>query len=452
MKKLFLPLLAFLFLVSCETDPIDEAVSPDQSVIVNKNSSKVNSYMIITNSETLSSELEKSIGKKGKITSTIAEIGIVVVESNDPNFENNVLKINGVKSVVPDLIVNWLEPMQVKPLTNPPSIGDNEYFFPLQWGMDDIDAPEAWNAGFTGEGVRIAILDSGIDRDHPDLSPNLNTDLSISFVPGEDYWTAQGGSYFNHGSHVSGIAAGADSNYGIIGVAPYAEIMTVKVLSEITGSGAFSWINAGIVYAANKGADVINMSLGAVLDKNGKFYDEEGNFVEKIPAKYIQEIIHAQQRAIDYAFKKGVTIVVAAGNDYMNADGNGSTIVLPADLNNVITVSATGPQDTSASYSNIGRSLIDIAGPGGDYVYSYSAGDMILSAGAGSSFYWGQGTSMASPHVAGVAALIIGKNGGEMDPHEVAKQLTKSADKVDTNGKSLYFGKGRVNAFRAVTE
>ena len=449
-KFFALAIFSFVFLFSCDTEMIDETISLDESVILHKGSSN-NSFMVISKSESLSKDLEKSLKKLGNITNTIPEIGIVVVQSDDPNFEKKVAKLDGVRSVVPDLIVNWLEPMGVEPMANPPSIGDDEYFFPLQWGMDDIDAPEAWNEGYTGEGVRVAILDSGIDKYHPDLSPNLNMDLSASFVPDEN-WYVRPGIFFNHGSHVAGIAAGADSNYGVIGVAPYAEIVAVKVLSEYTGSGSFSGINAGIVYAADIDADVINMSLGATFDKNGKFYDEDGNLDFKVPAKYIQEIIHAQQRAINYAYRKGVTIITSAGNAAMNGDGNGSTIILPADLNNVISVSATGPEDTPASYSNIGRSLVDIAAPGGDIYFSYSWSDAIISAGAGSSFYWAQGTSMASPHVAGVAALIIGKNGGDMDPHEVEKQLLKSADKIDTNGKSLFYGKGRVNAYRAVTE
>ena len=134
-----------------------------------------------------------------------------------------------------------------------------------------------------------------------------------------------------------------------------------------------------------------------------------------------------------------------------------------ADLQNVIAVSATAPgcwiltqnpfYDNPASYTDFGRSLVDIAAPGGDYVceegYPY---DMVLSTCPGPSYFFAAGTSMASPHVAGVAALIIAKNGGEMKPAEVAQKLFNTADKIDGNGASLYYGKGRVNAFRAVTE
>lgn len=466
MKKfIYLSLISTLFLNSCQTDIIDEMNSVEESVIIaNKNSSKGGTYMVISKSETLSKELEESIGKYGKIIRTIPEIGIAVVKSSDSNFESIVSNIAEVRSVIPDLSLNWIKPIEGQIEASPLSIGSDETYFNYLWGMDAIDAPEAWNAGYLGENVKVFILDSGIDAEHPDLASNLNTSLCTSFVDGEDWNVAQDLKQ-NHGTHVAGIIAAADNEMGVIGVAPKTEIIAVKVLSEISGSGSFSGINAGIVYAANNGADVINMSLGTTFNKNGKFYDEEGILIAKYPSVYIQEIILAQQRAVDYAYKKGVTIVVAAGNDYMNADGNGSTIALPADLNNVITVSATAPfawyyyptdnLDRLSSYSNYGSSLVDIAAPGGDFlIYGYNFWwyDMVLSANSNAGWFWSAGTSMAAPHVAGVAALIIGKNGGEMDPHEVEKQLFKSADKVDGSGNSNFYGNGRVNAYRAVTE
>lgn len=468
-KKIQGILLGFVVLIFCfgcqkEVLQIEESVDPELATL---KGAKVNQFMVLSESETLSADLEQSLTKFGSIVKTIPQIGIVVVETSDPKFEKNVSKLKNVRSVVPDLVVNWIPPLKGYPMANPPSIGDDERFFDIQWGLDAIDAPEAWNAGFKGAGAKVFILDSGIDAEHPDLAPNLNTTLSKSFVPYED-WNIQPGFYFNHGTHVAGIIAAADNvptdlNTGVIGVAPKAEIVAVKVLSEYTGSGAFSWINAGIVYAADKGADVINMSLGALLNKNGFVYDDEGNLLGKFPPKTIQEWIHAQQRAINYAYRSGVTVVVAAGNDYMNADGNGSAIVLPADLNNVVAVSATAPLnwaydyttdlDVIASYSNTGRSLIDLAAPGGDFdseknLWYY---DMVISTISGG-WSWSAGTSMASPHVAGVAALIVGKNGGPMDPFDVTKQLLNTADKIDGNGASVLYGKGRVNAFRAVSE
>jgi len=460
-KKLFgffVGILVFGLFFGCQNDLQLEETND----MVTLKSAKSTNFMVISKSETLTGDLEQSLTKFGTIVKTIPQIGIVVVETSDPTFKSKVVKLNNVRSLIPDLSLQWLEPVKYDQMANPVSIGDDETFFIRQWGMDAINAPEAWNANYQGAGVKVFILDSGIDAEHPDLSPNLNTTLSKSFVPGED-WNVRAGFYFNHGTHVAGIVAAADNSFGVIGVAPKAEIVAVKVLSEYSGSGAFSGINEGIVYAADNGADVINMSLGTVLNKNGFVYDENGNIIGRYAPADIQELKHAVQRAINYAYKKGATIVVAGGNDYMNGDGNGSTIAILGDLNNVISVSATAPLDWAydpttnldliASYSNTGRSLINIAAPGGDFdseqaLWYY---DMVFSTISGG-WSWAAGTSMAAPHVAGVAALIIGKNGGQMAPNEVTKQLLKTADKIDGNGASVLYGKGRVNAYRAVTE
>jgi len=445
-----------LVVTSCEKEQVNETLDPNSMQL---EEAPFKNYMVITTDSEMTKSVENYINTGGgEVLSTIPEIGIAVVRSKDVNFIQNTLKKKEIVSVIPDYEIKWIpSDMLVEA-----SLGAGEFFFDqnLLWGMDAINAPEAWELGFTGKGASVFVLDTGIDPNHIDLAPNVNTSLSKSFIEGET-WYLDPTTEFNHGTHVAGTIAAADTDYGIIGVAPEAEIVAVKVLSEFTGIGSFSSVNAGIVYAANNGADVINMSLGATLSKNGKLIDADGK-PYRIRAKYIQEIIIAQQRAIDYAFKKGTTIIASAGNENTNYDGNKSFIILPGGLNNVITVSATAPEgydqfsaynyyDVPSSYTNYGKSLIDIAAPGGDFDVNPPF-DMILSASNNNSFYWSAGTSMAAPHVSGVAALIIAKNGGKMDPHSVAKQLSKTADKIDGNGKSAYFGKGRVNAFRAVTE
>jgi subtilisin family serine protease len=449
---------------SIETDYAFSPVPRSNSVALASTTN--NNYMVISKSITLPASLVKKISSYGEILNSIPEIGILVVKPTVSNFETKVAKLYEVQAVVPDLVIKWIEPSKYFTEENPPSLGDDEPFFGYQWGMDAIEAPEAWNAGYTGKSARVFILDSGIDAEHPDLSPNLIADLCTSFVPDEDYNVADG-FYFNHGTHVAGIIAAADNGFGVIGVAPEAEIVAVKVISEYSGSGAFSWINKGIVYAATNGADVINMSLGATIYRNGFYYDEH-DILQKMPASYYQMFILATQRAVDFAFKKGAVIVTSAGNDGLNMDGNGSLFKLPGGLHNVITVSATAPDywyrdimngmdpllDIPSSYTDYGKSFIEVAAPGGDFDYypnPYFYYDYVLSTTSGG-WAWASGTSMASPHVAGVAALIIGKNGGEMNPHEVTKQLLNTADKIDGEGISAYFGNGRVNAFRAVIE
>lgn len=470
-SRILLLLLVFGLIYGCQKEVLEQGTINDAGANMLK-AAKAGNYMVLSASETLPSGFDKQLAVYGQVVKSIPEIGMVIVKPTTSNFETTVAKLEGVAAVLPDLRVKWLEPVTVFTVSkkfqkqaNPPSIGSNEPYFFYQWGMDAINAPEAWNAGYKGNGSRVFILDSGIDAEHPDLSPNLNTTLSTSFVPGESYNIAAGSS-FSHGTHVAGIVAAADNQLGVIGVAPQAEIVAVKVLSEYTGSGDFSWVNEGIVYAANHDADVINMSLGATFSRSG-FYLDENNVLQKIPAVYIQQLILAQQRAVNYAYRKGAVIVVSAGNDYHNADGDAFMFNLPAELQNVITVSATAPDywynslisgitdpnlDIQASYTNFGKSLISIGAPGGDFDYMEEVNwhwDMVLST-SSEGYAWAAGTSMASPHVAGVAALIIGKNGGSTSPQTVTMQLLKTADAIDGNGISAWYGKGRVNAYRAV--
>ncbi|RRQ48185.1 peptidase S8 [Maribacter algicola] len=466
MKKMYLMnrktiwsiILGATILASCTSE--FETNETEELKAISAKASFKKDFMVILKSEEIPDGFLAELESMGAtLKSSIPEIGVAVISSTE-KINSKISSLSDVRSIVPDLNVQWITP-DLYPQASPLSIGSDELYFPLLWGMDAIDAPEAWNTGQTGTGVRVAVLDSGIDAEHEDLSANLNTSLSASFIPGED-WNVREGSFFNHGSHVAGTIAAADNGIGVIGVAPNAEIVAVKVLSEYSGSGPFSSINAGIVYATLIDSDVINMSLGAVFNKNGFITLEDGSVI-KVPGKLISEIRIAQQRAIDFAYKNGVTVVVSAGNGGSNFDGNGSAIGLPASLNNVISVSATAPLswienptgdlDLPASYTDYGKSHITVSAPGGDFdsPSDFWFYDMVLSTSPGG-YFFSAGTSMASPHVAGVAALIIGKNGGSMAPHEVTKKLVNTADKIDGNGVSLYHGEGRVNAYRAVTE
>jgi subtilisin family serine protease len=462
LQKMFLSLCAMgVLFTSCEKEDVNESLDVDA---VELNEPSFTNYLVITESGEQTKSVENFLKTGGgEIVSSIPEIGISIVNSKDANFIQNTMKNRDVTSVVPDYEIAWI-PREVKEELEP-SIGDDETYYFYQWNFPAIDAPQAWNAGFTGKGASVYVLDSGVSGTHPDLVNNINTELSRSFITGQGWHAAAGTS--SHGTHVAGTIAAADNGMGVIGVAPNAEIVAVKVLSGLTGSGPFSAISAGIVYSGSQGADVINMSLGTTLNKNGKLVDANG-VPYKIPAKYVMELVNAQQRAVDYAFKQGSTLIASAGNDPTNYDGNSAYIKLPGGLNNIITVSATSPVgwnyetnpvtnfDVPTSYTTHGKSLIDVAAPGGDVNFQlpdgyYSGLDRVLSTTV-SGWGWMAGTSMAAPHVSGVAALIIAKNGGKMSPHEVTEQIVNTADKVGGNGNHVYYGKGRVNAYRAVTE
>jgi subtilisin family serine protease len=294
--------------------------------------------------------------------------------------------------------------------------------------------------------------------DHPDLAPNINYDLAMSFVPGEpiDYLLDD---VFSHGTHVAGIIAAADNGYGTIGVAPEAEIVPVKVLSEVLGYGEFSWLIEALMYAADIDADIVNMSLGGTI------------FLDEVPPEEMPEILELYEgvaRATQYAHRHGVTLITSAGNSAIDADSE-NVLILPSDAPWVLDVSATAPigwavdpttdLDVPTFYTNYGERLIDYAAPGGSVEYPGNefctvAGvfhycfvfDLVFSTGSLDDYYWGGGTSQAAPHVSGVAAIIISEFGGSLHPNKVAWLLGYTADDLGDPGKDAFFGQGRVNA------
>lgn len=465
--KRFVSLILLTILIAAFTTPVS-ARAPAKS------------YLIMATGNSLPSKLAQAVSAAGgTLTRTIPEIGIAVASSTRSDFATRAARISGLRSVTYNVRVQWQDPkvrsyqLPETSFGNPPFSGDDDFFFDLQWGHDAVDAPEAWDAGFRGAGVRVAVLDDGIDSDHPDLAPNLNVGLSSSFVPGEPFEYIENfpGDPFSHGTHVAGTIAAADNAFGTIGVAPEAEIVMVKVLSSFTGSGTFEGVIAGIIYAANIDADIINMSLGATLKKSG-FCDSEGC----VTARDVTELLVASGRATTYAYQQGTTVIAAAGNESMDADHTSNLVFVPAALPHVIAVAATGPQgwaldpstnlDVPAFYTNFGQSFINLAAPGGNVDFGLFESnvectvtfvtvpcwvfDLVFSTGSAGDWYWSAGTSMATPHVSGVAALIIGKNGGSMNPAHVEAALRASSDDLGEPGKDDFYGSGRVNAYNAV--
>jgi len=424
-------------------------------------------YLVVFSGNKLPKDLDQEVETAGgKIKSRFDQVGTALVTAQASSFVADMSAVGKVQYVLPDVKLNWLPGKSyVKtlpfdhagpkaPSVTTSSIGDDEPFFnTYQWSMDAIDAPGAWNAGYTGAGVRVAILDTGIDSTHPDLAPNLNSALSTSFVPYEP--SINDG--FGHGTHVAGIIAAAHNGFGSIGVAPDAELVAVKVLDS-TGSGYFSWLIKGLLYANSIGAKVVNMSLGAYLPRSG-FTDENGT---KVNANEIAGLTTLLTRVINYVWSNGTFVVAAAGNESANTSGDASWISIPAESGRTVSVSATGPQgwwldhtvslDTPAFYTNYG-SAIDYAAPGGNIDFDlYPDGpwwyDMVFSTYPGG-WAWMAGTSMASPHVAGVAALILQANPGA-SPDQVERILRHSADDLGKPGRDPWYGLGRVNAAEAV--
>lgn len=353
-----------------------------------------------------------------------------------------------------------------------PSAPSTAFFYPRQWHLRAIGAQHAWAAGRLGSAsVRVAILDTGIDRwnsitgsaSHPDLVGRVDYASGMQFqsdnpacVPTTVTFGATDDLHF-HGTHV---AATVSSNASAAaGVTSGVTLIPVKVLGLTknaagvcnAGSGSFGAVLGGVLYAADIDADVANMSLGGGFAKAGN-----GRFVGLI------------QKTFNYAHSKGTSIVVAAGNSAADLDHDGNTYSTYCNTPNVVCVSATGPTsaagtngpwaniDSLAGYSNYGRSAISVAAPGGNGVSRVTAACSRSAASAGLSvcrtgtFVLGSnGTSMAAPHVTGLAALLV-EDIGKNRPSQIKSRLQQSADDLGQPGTDPAYGKGRINVPSAI--
>ncbi|WP_253905576.1 S8 family peptidase [Bacillus sp. THAF10] len=271
----------------------------------------------------------------------------------------------------------------------------------VPWGVPHIKADKAHAQGVTGSGVKVAILDTGIDANHSDL----NVKGGASFVSGESNPYQDGN---GHGTHVAGTVAALNNTTGVLGVAYNADLYAVKVLGA-SGSGTISGIAQGIEWSIANGMDVINMSLGASSGST------------------------ALKQACDNAYASGVVVVAAAGNS--GTRGKQNTIGYPARYSSVIAVGAVDSNNKRASFSSVGNEL-EVMAPGVS----------ILSTTPGNNYASYNGTSMASPHVAGAAALILAKN-PSMTNVQVRDRLKNTATNL---GSSFYYGKGLINVESAL--
>jgi thermitase len=345
----------------------------------------------------------RDISRRTELTALHAELGAEVVDEIS-GLGVQVIRVPkgrakaALAAYQSDRRVEYAEPNYLVHALDVP----NDPNLSQQWAITKIKLPAAWNWTHGDPSVVIAILDTGADFSHPDLQGKFTPGYDFvnnDSIPDDDH---------GHGTHVSGItAANTNNGIGIAGVCRECQLMPVKVLSS-SGSGTHAAIAQGITWAADHGARVINMSLGG-------FYSSQ-----------------TLQQAITYAWNRGLVIVAAAGNENTNSPS------YPAAYPEVIGVAATDSSDNRASFSNYG-SYVSVAAPGVG----------ILSTVRGGGYQSWSGTSMASPHVAGLAGLLFSQDPSRSNA-TVRQIIEQSADDLGSPGRDDYFGYGRINAERAL--
>ncbi|MGP3981544.1 S8 family peptidase [Streptomyces sp. KR80] len=458
------------------------------------------SYVVNVNpGDGTSPEMKKAIADAGgTIVHTYDEIGVIVVHSTNPDFAKTMRTAPGVSSAGSTRTAP-LPAQSTTDVGKKPKVltaaqakaaavlarADEDPMQNLQWDLPAIKADKAHEISMGSPDVTVAVIDTGVDDTHPDIAPNFDRKASVNCVSGKPDATdgawRPGAQESPHGTHVAGEIAAAKNGVGVVGVAPGVKVSGIKVSTE-AGFFYTEAVVCGFMWAAEHGVEVTNNS----------YYTDPWYFnCQNDPDQ--KALVEALSRATRFAEHKGAVNVAAAGNESYDlaaesitdpVSPNDSTPVtrtinprecldIPTQLPGVVTVSATGAKALKSSFSNYGLGVIDIAGPGGDSTtYQPPAppavSGSILGPLPGGKYGYMAGTSMASPHVAGVAALIKSTH-PQADPEAVKSLLMKQADDlacpvpydIDGDGKpdaectgtkedNSFYGAGITDALEAV--
>jgi hypothetical protein len=440
----------------------------------------------------------------GTVAARYATVGAILARSSDSGFAARLRSTAGVQAVGDAHAVHSrIGPVFGKhgssshpPKPRPPAGGDP--LSSLQWDMDQINAPAAHAISVGKRSVLVGVLDSGIDASHPDLVGQVDASVSVSCLGGVPNTSASiwSNDVIGHGTHVSGIIAAAKNGIGIVGVAPGVRLAAVKVaiddvdISDPTFSLVFAdAMVCGIDWAAAHGFDLMNASL--TLDPTDPTDATFPDFPDVLcPADPDRAAVIAIVRAaVRQAARKKTTMVAATGNFFLDlanltdASGNKCS-VLPVETPHAIGVSAVGPTQQLAWYSDYGLGAVDLTGPGGDFTvlpnpvgqvlssmpetslfYQFAAGwdGQVQDCSSGTCAFYAyiEGTSMAAPHATGVAALAISRY-GKLSPEIVLAILSLTAkpltcpvgayDPLPTGMPATCIGPPRFNSFYGAGE
>lgn len=486
-----LALFAALTLTACSADsPVAPRKAPTGPSFTKSAGPVSGKYVVIMAGTTIPQGFAQAVASLGGVvTSSHAGAGLATVSGLTDANAAQLATTAGVSEVDPDEAVALDNPLpsvqaDAAALSTPGAQSQANPAAAIlaswQWNMRLIGADKAWAAGKLGSPtVTVAILDTGLDYDNRDLGGLVDLSRSTSFMntfvggpddvvtlSDDDITTtffptrSKISDYNGHGTNVGAQVSSMAFAFG--GVTSRTTLIGVKVLGA-NGFGSFGGILNGILWAADHGADVANMSLGGDFQRKGN-----------------GQLIHAIKKVFDYALKKRMLIVVAAGNDGADLDHNGDTYASFCDAPHVICVSSVGPvtvdgnPDTPAFYTNFGRKSIDVAAPGGNadivnfplysiwpwgrdfasWVWSFCSRTSLVFSSTGQPAFAGcqsgnrlngyLGTSQATPHVTGLAALLAADN-GKAKPEQLKKTIEKTGDPIDPK-----FGGRRISVSNAI--
>lgn len=478
--------LGILLVTACKDQPVSPVTSLQTRASVVDETGTDGNYLVRFKSNAIPSDFESTVASLGgEVIFAHSGVGVAAVAGFDAGDAVALGGMSGVAAVDADAYTELetasgeVEVADATPES--PNAPATAVRYPRQWNMHAIDAKTAWTAGKLGlPSVRVGIVDTGIDYLHPDLYGRVDLAASRSFLSAAE--NARVRNTFGpsthliadlnyHGTHVAAtvasnalLAAGVTSKVTLVGL----KVCTPGTAANgFRGSCPTSGTLSAILYAADIGLDVINMSLG------GSFNRRQASAAGGFGPSFLATI----NQVMNYAHRKGTLVVVSAGNSALDIDHDGNGYKSYCSAPTVVCVSATGPTagsvvngqlvglqnpDALASYSNFGRSAISVAAPGGNWlsVTAACSGFTIVpsvivcrnrfynpTTGAWSAFSVGlSGTSMAAPHVSGLAAIIAGDVGH--NPAQIAARLQQSADDLGQPGTDPAYGKGRINVAR----
>ena len=437
-------------------------------------------YVVLYRSQAVPADAAQRISAAGgTLVYSYGQIGVAVARSDSGSFRAGLLADNRVAHV--SGTAGYAMPLGDAPEVR---VADDP-LESLQWDMQQIHAPEAHAITGGSPSIVVGDLDTGLDFTHPDLAPNYDAADSTDCSSGAPSPLLPGNDVFGHGTHTAGTIAAAANGIGIVGVAPSVKIAGIKTSND---DGFFfpEMVVCAFMWAGTHGIAVTNNSYFA-----DPWYFNCRNDPEQ------RAIWIAEQRAIRFAIRNGVAVMAAAGNfsddlahptrDIISPDtGPGedraitnACAVVPVEVPGVVGVSADGNREIKSFYSSYGSGVVNVVAPGGDSILQRTAAapnGRVLSTVPGGGYAYAQGTSMATPHVTGVAALLESRF-GHVSPSRITALLGQTADSIacpdaatlalyapfpqESNGEpqscqggtgyNSWYGRGQVNALSAVT-